>query len=98
MEGTDIVTFNSDLQKQVDDFFEKCFFAVGIPYSPKDRHADVANVQQHYMNNGCFWCLLDDDKMIGTIAIRRIDDVNMIGVNLSEERYGNGNITSRRYS
>ena len=74
----DIVTFNSDLQKQVDDFFEKCFSAVGIPYSPKDRHADVANVEQHYMNNGCFWCLLDENKTIGTIAIRMIDDANAI--------------------
>ena len=74
----DIVTFNSNLQKQVDDFFEKCFSAVGIPYSPKDRHADVANVEQHYMNNGCFWCLLDENKTIGTIAIRMIDDANAI--------------------
>jgi len=74
----DIVTFNSDLQKQVDSFFEKCFLAVGILYLPKDRHADVANVEQHYMDNGCFWCLLDDDKMIGTIAIRMIDDANAI--------------------
>lgn len=30
------------------------------------------------MDNGCFWWLLDDDKMIGTIAIRMIDDANMI--------------------
>ena len=74
----DIVTFNSNLQKQVDDFFEKCFSAVGIPYSPKDRHADVANVEQHYMNNGCFWCLIDDNDVIGTIAIRKIDDINGI--------------------
>lgn len=74
----DIVTFNSDLQKQVDCFFEKCFSAVGIPYSPNDRHADVANVDQHYMDNGCFWCLIEDDKMIGTIAIQMIDDADLI--------------------
>ena len=75
----DIVTFNSEFQNQVNDFFEKCFLAVGISYSPKERHADVANIQQHYMDNGCFWCLFDEDKIIGTIAIRIIDDVNMIG-------------------
>ena len=51
----DIVTFNSDFQKQVNDFFEKCFYAVGISYSPKERHVDVANIQQHYMDNGCFF-------------------------------------------
>ena len=61
-----IVKFNDDMQEQVNDFFEKCFAAVGIPYSPKDRHADVANVESHYMNNGCFWCLIDDNNVIGT--------------------------------
>lgn len=32
----DIVKFNVDMQEQVNDFFERCFSAVGIPYSPKD--------------------------------------------------------------
>lgn len=74
----DIVTFKVDMQQQVDCFFEKCFSAVGIPYSPKDRHADVADVEQHYMKNGCFWCLLDNNNIIGTAAIRIIDNTNQI--------------------
>lgn len=74
----DIVTFKVDMQQQVDCFFAKCFSAVGIPYSPNDRHADVADVERHYMKNGCFWCLLDDDIIIGTVAIRIIDNVNKI--------------------
>ncbi len=57
-------------------FFRKCFPAVGIPYSPKDRHIDIADVDKHYMKNGCFWCLLDNDNIIGTVAIRTLDDVN----------------------
>lgn len=44
----DIVTFNSNLQKQVNDFFEKCFSAVGIPYSPKDRHADNEHAELYF--------------------------------------------------
>ncbi len=74
----DIVTFKVEMQQQVDGFFAKCFSAVGIPYSPNDRHADVADVEQHYMKNGCFWCLLDDDILIGTVAVRTIDSVNKI--------------------
>ena len=74
----DIVKFSVDMQAQVNDFFKQCFSSVGIPYSPKDRHADVANVECHYMNNGCFWCLIDDNHVIGTIAIRKIDDTNRI--------------------
>ena len=73
-----IVTFKIDMQQQVDNFFEKCFAAVGIPYSPKDRHKDIADVDSHYMKNGCFWCLLDNDNVIGTIAIRTLDNVNVV--------------------
>lgn len=43
----DIVTFKDDMQKQLESFFETCFSAVGIPYSPTDRHADIANIE-HY--------------------------------------------------
>ncbi len=69
----EIITFKSDMQQSVDAFFEKCFTAVGIPYSPMDRHADVADVEQYYMRNGCFWCLSDNGVLIGTVAIRIID-------------------------
>lgn len=70
----DIVKFSADMQEQVNDFFKQFFLNLGIPYSLKDRHADVANVESHYMNNGCFWCLINDNNVIGTIAIRKIDD------------------------
>jgi len=30
--------------------------------------------ESHYMNNGCFGCLINDNNVIGTIAIRKIDD------------------------
>lgn len=73
-----IKIFTTDMQHAVDTFFEKCFPAVGIPYSPKDRHADVADVQRYYMQNGCFQCLFENDVLIGTIAIRLIDSNNKI--------------------
>lgn len=69
----DIKIFKTDMQQAVEDFFGKCFSAVGIPYSPMDRHADIADVELYYMQNGCFWCLFDNDILIGTIAIRIID-------------------------
>ena len=74
----EIITFNSGMQQLVVNFFEKCFSAVGIPYSPKDRHADIADVRKHYMNNGCFWCLFDNEELIGTVAVRTIDMENKV--------------------
>lgn len=69
----DIKTFKPDMQQSVADFFTKCFSAVGIPYSPKDRHADIADVERYYMQNGYFWCLFDNEVLIGTVAVRFID-------------------------
>ncbi len=74
----EIIAFKSIMQKSVEDFFEKCFSAVGILYSPMDRHADIADVEQYYMRNGCFWCLFDNEFLIGTIAVRIIDIDNKV--------------------
>ena len=74
----DIRMFKTDMQQAVEEFFQKCFSAVGIPYSPTDRHADIADVERYYMQNGCFWCLTDNEKVLGTIAIRIIDSEKRI--------------------
>ena len=74
----DIAAFKPDMQESVGTFFEKCFSAVGIPYSPLDRHADIADVECNYMQNGCFWCLFDNDIIIGTVAVRIIDIENKV--------------------
>ena len=74
----EIKTFSADMQQSLADFFEKCFAAVGIPYSPKDRHADIADVTKNYMQDGCFWCLYDNDVLVGTVAIRIIDAANKV--------------------
>ena len=74
----EIITFKPDMQQSVDDFFSKCFSAVGIPYSPMDRHADIANVEQYYMQDGCFWCLFDNQTLVGTVALRTIDLDNKV--------------------
>ena len=74
----ELKVFKSDMQQSVDTFFAKCFSTVGIPYSPKDRHADIADVKQIYMSNGCFWCLFDNEVLIGTVAVRIIDIENKV--------------------
>jgi len=70
--------FKSDMQQSVGDFFEKCLAAVGILYSPENRHADIADVEQYYMSNGYFWCLFDNEVLVGTVAVRTIDTENKV--------------------
>jgi len=74
----EIKAFSHDMQQSIDHFFKKCFSTIGIPYSPMDRHADIADVEGNYMHNGCFWCLFDDDILIGTVALRIIDAENKV--------------------
>lgn len=74
----EILAFKSDMQQSVEVFFEKCFSSVGIPYSPMERHADIADVEPYYMRNGCFWCLFDNGVLIGTVAVRIIDIENKV--------------------
>ncbi|MBQ7926532.1 MAG: GNAT family N-acetyltransferase [Lachnospiraceae bacterium] len=74
----EIKIFEVDMRQSVDAFFEKCFSAVGIPYSPMDRHRDIADVEEYYMQNGCFWCLFENDVLVGTVAVRVIDLDNKV--------------------
>lgn len=69
-----IVQFEPNMQPQILQFFEKCFAAVNIPFSLKDRHSDIGDIANNYMTNGCFWCLLEHDTIIGTVAIRSLDN------------------------
>ena len=74
----EIVAFSKAMQQSAADFFTACFSAIGIPYSPTDRHADIADIENNYMHNGCFWCLLDNGILVGTAALRIIDAENNI--------------------
>lgn len=69
-----IVQFEPNMQPQILQFFEKCFAAVNIPFSPKDRHSDIVDIANNYMTNGYFWCLLENDAIVGTVAMRSLDN------------------------
>jgi len=73
-----LLEFTKDMQWRVIEFFEECFVALGWGYSANGRHIDTADVEKHYMQNGCFWCLFDNHVLIGTVAVRTIDYENKI--------------------
>ena len=68
----DIVKFSADMQEQVNDFLNNVFRALAYHILQK---IDMQMWQEsHYMHNGCFQCLINDNNVIGIIAIRKIDD------------------------
>lgn len=64
--------YNSEIQQDIENFYKVCFNALGWCYEPVGRHSDTVNIQNEYMSNGCFWYLYDDEKVIGTSAVRTI--------------------------
>jgi len=74
----DIKIYNPQMQGEIETFFIKCFQDLGWEYEPNGRHYDIVNIEQIYMQSGCFWCLYENERLIGTIAVRTIDSDNKI--------------------
>jgi len=74
----ELKTYSEDMQKDIELFYKKCFIDLGWKYEPDGSHSDIANIKETYMKNGCMWCLVDDEKLIGTIAVRTIDKDNKV--------------------
>ena len=70
--------FESSMQSDVDALFAECFRALGRKYDPEGGHNDIMNIPEVYQKNGQFWCLYDNETLVGTVAIRSLDPVKCI--------------------
>ena len=61
------------MQDDINNFYQKCFNDLGWEYQPYGRHSDTINIKEKYMRDGCFWCLYDDNKLIGTVTVYTIN-------------------------
>lgn len=52
-------------------FLEECLPQSGREYQPDDRHKIYRNVMEHFEY---FWCLFDGRHMIGTAALKKLDE------------------------
>jgi len=70
--------YTPDMQQSVESCFKTCVEALGWEYQPNGRHSDILNIQNVYMRHGGFWCLFEDEKLIGMVAVRCIDEAGNI--------------------
>jgi GNAT superfamily N-acetyltransferase len=68
----ELQVYRPELQQQIEEFLEKCFRDLGWTYEPHGRHRDIAGIGEAYMQSGCFWCLFDGGRLVGTVAVREI--------------------------
>lgn len=84
-----IVVYNGSLKSEVFKFTDKCFAGIGKAFEPDGRHSFYNDIENEF---DCFWCLLSDGKVAGTVAVRRQDDTTaeLKAMYLSRELRGKG--------
>lgn len=73
-----IAIYNEAMQSDIEDFFTICFEKLGWGFNPEGSHSDIVSIPESYIQNGQFWCVYDNGKLIGTVAVRTIDKVERI--------------------
>ncbi|MCR5636246.1 MAG: GNAT family N-acetyltransferase [Clostridiales bacterium] len=66
-----IVCYTEELSADIQSFFRKVFRENKRVVDFSNKDIDIINLSNEYMNEGCFWCAIDDNKkIVGTIALR----------------------------
>ncbi|MBR5973710.1 MAG: GNAT family N-acetyltransferase [Clostridiales bacterium] len=84
-----IEIFNASLKEAVFTFTDACFRSVGKEFEPDGRHADYNDIKKNFDR---FWCLVSEDKVLGTVAVKRLDETTseLKALYLSPELRGKG--------
>ena len=84
-----IVVYNESLKSEVFKFTDECFAEIGKAFEPDGRHSFYNDIEKEF---DCFWCLLTDEKVTGTVGIRKEDDTTaeLKAMYLSKELRGKG--------
>ncbi len=71
-----IYAYTEELHDAVIAFFKKTFKDDGRKLELSKKDCDIATIAESYMQQGFFWCAVDNKKghVLGTIALRPIED------------------------
>lgn len=67
-----LVIYSDDLKSEVFRFTSECFVQLGKSFNPEGRHRFYNTLEDYFEQ---FWCLIDEGKVKGTVAITRIDEI-----------------------
>lgn len=88
-EDTILVPYNDSYKQKVFDFTDKCFDELGKKFDPSGRHYFYNDIENYFV---VFYCLLYQDRLIGTAALKIIDEftVELKAMYLDQEYRGQG--------
>ena len=69
--GIMLVPYNESYKQKVFVFSDKCFEELGKTFEPNGRHDFYNNIGDNFV---VFYCLFDQDKLIGTVALKKLDE------------------------
>lgn len=66
-----LVKYSDQLKENVFSFTDICFRELGKAFEPEGRHSFYNDIDREFDS---FWCLVSTDRVIGTVAIKKIDE------------------------
>ncbi len=69
----ELVPYNDDMQDKVFDFLSEAFMDAGKKFELESRHKIYKDIQRNFI---LFLCMMDGDKLIGTVALKKLDEAN----------------------
>ena len=67
----ELVPYSDMLKQQVFTFTDVCFAELGKRFEPEGRHAFYNDIDSFFE---VFYCLTSDDGVVGTAALKKLDD------------------------
>ena len=87
--GIEMVSFDSSYKQRVFAFTDKCFAELGKKFEPDGRHGFYNDIENEFV---VFYCVVDHGNVVGTVALKKIDDdtVELKALYLDKEYRGKG--------
>jgi ribosomal protein S18 acetylase RimI-like enzyme len=88
MSEYDIIEYTDDMQGRVHEFFSEVFPESNKDFELNGRHSVFADINRNFIG---FWCMLDGEKIIGTVALKKLNDkeCELKGLYLFKKYHGN---------
>ena len=65
----EIREYSADMREKVLAFLSSVFPESDKHFEPEGRHCAFADIEHNFAG---FWCLFDEDDIIGTVAVKRL--------------------------
>lgn len=69
-----LVSYEEQYKQQVFDFTDRCFTELGKRFEPEGRHHFYNDILKAFE---VFYCLVDQGTVVGTVALKKIDETSV---------------------